>query len=50
MTNSVMSTQDDKWKLMLIKQGKNEDREERNDNKNEVVLHGIDGKNQKTKH
>ena len=50
MTNSVMSTQDDKWKLMLIKQGKNEEREQRNDNKNEVVLHGIDGKNQKTKH
>jgi len=41
MTNSVMSTEDDKWRLMLIKQGDNDYREEKVTKNNQLV--GIDG-------
>ena len=41
MTDSVMSTEDDKWRLMLIKQGDNDYREEKVSKNDQLV--GIDG-------
>ena len=42
MTDSVMSTEDDKWKLMLLKKGKNEFTEERFSNPHDQLA-SIDG-------